>query len=172
MNEAADSSTVQPAPLYEAAVGFLVSERSNNNAWEQVARYVDAYTRKIVAGEATFLDLKREFRAVEQQVKADYKIEGRMPSAWRSAKSTCLSAARGGIPIINADGKVQPKTDVGKLLKASKDGTLVRSDFDMFAAHIQSAYDIYTKLHGMDVKNAHVLLQSHALGAICQRLAA
>lgn len=107
--------------LYDAAVGFLVADKSHSNAWAQVAEFTANYP----LSDDGLHDLQREFRTVERQIKKDFEL-GRLPAAWRSAKSTALKALKAGIPLLNvSNGTAVPKSDVSKLLSATKKGVSV-----------------------------------------------
>lgn len=150
--------TAAPSTLYEAAVSFLVAEKSNTNAWEQVATFVSEYVQKVGGwNETTAKYLKREFAIVERQVKKDFEVN-KLPVAWRSAKSTAIGALKAGIPLINGDGTAQPKTDVGKLIKATKAGTLTVTDFEKFKHHFNSLMVVYMKLTGRELDDATYML--------------
>lgn len=131
-----------PNKLYDAAVGFLVSEKSNSNAWAQVAEFVAAYGNNEQ-------DLQREFRIVERQVKKDFQVS-RLPASWRSAKSTAINALRRSIPLLDTSGSPVPKTDVSKLISAAKKGVIVLTPMEKFKQHVDKAVAIFHTLSGAD----------------------
>jgi hypothetical protein len=90
--------------LYEACVGYMVADRSESNAWKQVAEFV---TKERAAGK-TLLQIKDVFQAVEQQAAKDFGVKG-MPNSWRSAKSTALGAVVKGLALMH-EGQPLPKT--------------------------------------------------------------
>jgi hypothetical protein len=151
--------------LYEAAVGFLVSEKSGANAWEQVAEFVHQFythQRDAVGDEPERIlkMLKHEFRVVEVQVKKDYQVS-RLPVAWRSAKSTAIAALKAGVQLMGDDGAM-PKSDVGKVLKASKAGVkLPLTPLEKFVNHIDDAATLFLTLSVSDQVAArkHTLIQ-------------
>jgi hypothetical protein len=135
--------TAAPSKLYEAAVGFLVSEKSNSNAWEQVATFAYNYS-------GNMKQLMREFAIVEKQIRKDFEVN-KLPPAWRSAKSTALAALRMGIPLVDASTlAAMPKTDVGKLIKAAKAGTVTRSDMDKLRSYLEHARIVFDTLGAAD----------------------
>lgn len=98
--------------LYKAAVSFMVSERTHTESWEMVAKFASNY----VDG-SDVASLKAEFKTVEQQIKADFKIDA-LPSAWRSAKSVALKAVGKGVRLVDSHtGAVKGKTAVEKECK-------------------------------------------------------
>jgi hypothetical protein len=140
------TDTAAPSKLYEAAVGFLVSEKSNSNAWEEVAKFVYQYTMN----GSSLKDLRREFAIVEKQIRKDFEVN-KLPPAWRSAKSTALSALQLGVPLIDtATSTAMPKTDVGKLIKAAKAGTVTRSDMDKLRSYLEHARIVFDTLGAAD----------------------
>lgn len=106
----APTTEEQPHPLYEACVGFMVSDRSKDDAWSKVAQFVDA-RRSTHSLDA----MKAEFKVVEAQIKASFDVRT-LPTAWRSAKSTALSAMRDGVALLDGEGAALGKTEVSKLL--------------------------------------------------------
>lgn len=98
--------------LYKAAVSFMVSERTHTESWEMVAKFASNY----VDG-SDVASLKAEFKTVEQQIKADFKIDA-LPAAWRSAKSVALKAVDKGVRLVDSHtGAVKGKTAVEKECK-------------------------------------------------------
>lgn len=95
--------------LYKAAVSFMVSERTGVESWEMVAKFA--------ASVGNSAALRKEFAVVEQQIKADFKIDA-LPSAWRSAKSVALKAVLKGVALVDSHtGAVKGKTAVEKQCK-------------------------------------------------------
>jgi hypothetical protein len=152
------TDTAAPSQLYEAAVGYLVSDKSQSNAWEQVCQFVHGIVVNKGNDEHVRKELEHEFRVVEKQVKKDYDIKGRMPASWRSAKATALGALKHSIPLVNVDGNVQPKTDVGKLISASKKGSVAPSDFEKFQHHSTAMMGLLMKLVGKEREDAEAIL--------------
>ena len=151
------SEQAQGNKLYHAAVGFMVAEKSESNSWEQVAQFVHDFMHSHTTDPSSIKLLKREFSVVEKQVRKDFQV-GRLPGAWRSAKSHAINAAIKGIPLVHeSDGSAMPKTDVGKLLKASKAGLPVKP-LDRFKHHISAAMMIYLGLGGSDKSDADAIL--------------
>lgn len=157
--------------LYDAAVGFMVSEKSQSNAWAQVALFVsshraDANPVDPAAEQEWLRKIKREFRTVELQVKKDFGVS-KLPVAWRSAKSTAISAVLKGITLVGSEG-VMPKTDVSTLLKASKKGLPV-SPIERFNHHLATAMVLFGGMTGADkdaATNALVVVASTSLGMV------
>jgi hypothetical protein len=112
--------TTDTNPLYTAVVGYMVSETSQKNSWEQIANFaIDFANHASVVDKTSYVDLlNKEFNVVEQQIKHDYKVN-KLPGAWRSAKSTVLSAIQHDIPLRN-EGAIIPKTEVSKAIAAAK----------------------------------------------------
>jgi hypothetical protein len=73
--------------LYDAGVMFMVSDRTESDAWEAVCKEV---TRLQVTN-TNISDIKAIFKTTEDQLKKDYSITT-LPSKWRSAKSVVLTA--------------------------------------------------------------------------------
>lgn len=114
--------------LYDAAVNFLVSEKTGADAWAKVAEFVATHrTESRVTDENAerewLRNLKLEFTIVERQVKKDFDVP-RLPGAWRSAKSTAINGALHGLALLDDEGKAKPKTDVSKLIKGLKAGVI------------------------------------------------
>lgn len=141
-------------PLYDAAVGFLVSERTGSDAWAKVAEFAANYPA--IESEHindTLARLKKEFTVVEKQVRKDFKVS-RLPAAWRSAKSTAISALRLNIPLLDKDKAAQPKTDVSKLIKATKSGIITLAPVEKLKQHVAALLTIYASLTGPDHADA------------------
>lgn len=96
-------------PLYDACVGFMVSERTGTDSWEQVAMHVNKMQQAGLGMDS----IRTEFRTTEQQIKKDFSVSV-LPTAWRTAKHTALKAVRNGVPLLGGDGKVLGKTAVDK----------------------------------------------------------
>jgi len=79
--------------LYQAAVAFMVSERTDDNAWRGVALFVSQWK-----GDADGLDA--EFEKIEAQIKTDFSITA-MPSKWRSAKAVARKAFASGMSLLD-----------------------------------------------------------------------
>lgn len=93
--------------LYKAAVSFMVSERTSVESWELVAKFASRFTDN-----GDVAALKKEFAVVEQQIKADFKIDA-LPSAWRSAKSVAVKAVKSAVRLVDSHtGAVKGKTAV------------------------------------------------------------
>lgn len=99
--------------LYDACVGFMVSEKTGKDSWEKMAQFVHAQASK----GSDIATIKAEFKLVEKQLKQDFKVSA-LPAAYRSAKTTALSALADAIPFVREDGSALPKTDVSKALAA------------------------------------------------------
>lgn len=100
-------------PLYDAAVGWMVSERTDKDSWETVVRYVHARQE---AGDQ-LAQIKADFKVVEQQIKSDFTIT-QLPIAWRTAKSIALKAVAMGLPLLDG-GDVIGKTELDNRTKGS-----------------------------------------------------
>lgn len=151
MSEAGQDAAC-PSQLYEAAVGYMVSEKAQSSAWERVAIVVHTIVSAATDTDAALKQLKREFAVVEKQIKADYKV-ARLPSAWKSAKSTALSAVKNAIPLMSGAG-VMPKTDVGKIIRATKTGTVTANDLSVFKDKIVDARCVYVRMSSSDQAHA------------------
>lgn len=150
-----------PNKLYDAAVGFLVSEKSNSNAWAQVAEFVADHRMNYNPGDEEaeqqwLRHLKREFLVVERQVKKDFQVT-RLPVSWRSAKSTSINAVTRGIPLLDTTGSPVPKTDVSKLISAAKKGIIILTPLEKFKHHVDKAMAIFGTLSGTDHDNARLV---------------
>lgn len=154
------SEEAQSNPLYDAAVGFMVAEKSGTNAWEQVATFVQHYVERNVGNPHLLRDLKTQFTVVERQVKKDFMVTA-LPGAWKSAKSHAINAVARDIPLFNEKGEVMPKTDVGKLLRAAEAGLPV-TPLEKFKYHMDAACAILLTLTGKDRDEADRLLEGLA----------
>lgn len=128
--DAIDTTTMPGSSLYEACVGFMVSEKTGTDSWEQVAKWV----AEKVANGTPYDHIKSAFEVTEKQIKADFKV-ATLPVAWRSAKSTALKAARKGVPLVDVDGKVAGKTAIA----VATTGTVPRNIVLDLARHIEEA---------------------------------
>jgi hypothetical protein len=131
----------------------MVSEKSHADAWSKVAVFVQSKWQEGV----TIDGLKAEFKVVEKQVMKDFDKK-RMPASWRSAKSTALSAVTHNICLLDAGDKPMPKTDVGKLIRASKAGIITLSPLDQFKKHVDHAMTLYVSMTGSDAADARSVL--------------
>lgn len=115
--------------LYDAGVMFMVSERTEGDAWNTIATYV---ANSVNIG---VKELKERFKVVEEQLKKDYNVTT-LPSKWRSAKSVALKAVATNTPLVivkedgskEAIGKTVVENDIkarigakNALLKGSKE---------------------------------------------------
>lgn len=103
-------------PLYDACVGFMVAEKSETDSWEKVARFVQM---RVVNGYGEEALLKAEFHVVEKQIKHDFKTTT-LPTAWRTAKSTALAAAKHGVSLVDPSGAVKGKSATEDEVRALK----------------------------------------------------
>lgn len=136
-------ATEESCKLYDACVGFLVSERTDSDAWADVCRHVQ---QAVNNGDTSAL--VSEFKATEQQIKKDYAITA-LPTAWRTAKSTALKAVRCGIELVDVGGVVQPKTAVEKAITALTETAVPKnadsSDFVQLVAKAALMAQVFTK---------------------------
>lgn len=102
-------------PLYNACVGYMVSEKSHADSWTSVVNFVQTCL-------TNGTDIASEFKVVETQVKADFKVKS-LPAAWRSAKSVAISAVTQGV-VLTEDGKPLGKTAVERRVRLAKAGTV------------------------------------------------
>jgi hypothetical protein len=136
-------------PLYNACVGYMVSEKSKTGAWEQVASYVQVcmdkgYTRQQV---------EDEFSVIEEQVKAAFAVKS-LPSSWRSAKTTALQAMAASVVLV-AGGKVVGKTAVSKAIKAAL--TTKPEPFDRIMGHLSAAASYFYAIENGAISEAQHL---------------
>ncbi len=142
--DVAEGAVPKNNPLYDAGVHFLVSKETGEQAWEKVARWVEAGH---TAGQSVE-DMQAAFKAVEKQVKHDFKV-GSMPSAWRSAKSVALAAVREGIRLVCTEGNPFGKTLIESLLKQKKkdlkekNGVVSVTPVDWSLSHIARILGVY-----------------------------
>lgn len=129
--------------LYDACVGFMVSERTGTESWELVAKWV-AERR---GNGADVPSIKAEFAVVEKQIKSDFKV-ATLPGAWRSAKSAALSAVKAGVPILRDDGTVKPKTELTNAIKGAKPAAVPRNDSFAFVTQVEKAEFIACSIAG------------------------
>jgi hypothetical protein len=99
-------------PLYDAAVGYVVSQKTDTDSWEKIAKFVATFP----SSDTTIVEAT--FKTVEAQMKADFGLTS-LPAAWRSAKATALKAHKNGIVLVNSDSNVVGKTAVSKAYKAA-----------------------------------------------------
>jgi hypothetical protein len=104
--------------LYDSIVGFVVSEQAGVDAWGQLVQCV----MDLDADGTSHDDIKLLIQACELQIMEDFSITA-MPGAWRSAKSTALSAHKQGVPLIDENYKVRPKSVVADALAELKRGS-------------------------------------------------
>lgn len=98
--------------MYDAVVGFMVSERTDVDSWNLVATDVAA---RVKAGESMDT-IRLAMRMTEQQVKQDYSITS-LPTAWRTAKHTALAAVANNVALLDSDDKPVPKTELDRRIK-------------------------------------------------------
>ena len=127
--------------LYDACVGFMVSEKTGRDSWAKVAVFVDG---KVKAG-VSVSDIRSEFKVVEQQLKADFKV-ATLPAAWRSAKTAALNAARAGVAMVDQEGGAHGKTAVEHATKIVRRGGTPppRDCADIAAHHLATALGVLT----------------------------
>ena len=94
--------------LYDACVGYMVSEKTGADSWAAVCAYVNS---KWTVDKDLLRD---EFKAVETRIKQEFGITV-MPTAWRSAKTTALKAHANGVMVL-CEGVAVPKTSLTRAL--------------------------------------------------------
>ena len=95
--------------LYAAAVGYMVSSRTNQDSWASIAKRV----HQLVQHGCDVVDISAHFLEVEKKVKEDFKLT-HMPAAWRTAKHTVLKAVQAGVGFVDGAGDPLGKTAVDK----------------------------------------------------------
>lgn len=101
------STTNPEQEMYDAAVKYMVAEKSESDAWKTVA---------MVSHGITIDDFNALIKSVESRIKKDFGIS-RMPTKWRSAKSTVLAAMKASVSVVGKDGDIVPKTQLGKAVR-------------------------------------------------------
>ena len=95
--------------LYAAAVGYMVSSRTNQDSWASIAKRV----QQLVQQGHTYDHIAIHFLEVEKKVKEDFSLR-HMPAAWRTAKHTVLKAVQAGVGFVDLAGNPLGKTAVDK----------------------------------------------------------
>jgi len=94
--------------LKEALEHYAVSERADATAWDRIANWGNQCA--VVGGHMDVIE--KEIAHWESEVKKDFGLTA-LPNAWRSAKSTVLSAVNLGVPLMD-NGQVRAKVAVSK----------------------------------------------------------
>lgn len=92
-----DTIKIDEHGLYKAAVAFMVSGRTEDDAWKDVALFVSQFK-----GDADGLDA--QFAMIEEAIKTDFKVTA-MPGKWRSAKTVARKAFALGTTLIDPADK-------------------------------------------------------------------
>jgi hypothetical protein len=100
--------------LYDAAINMVVSKKTEQDAWEQVCKFI--HTMRMEG--ATSEKVEAAFAVVEQEVKDNMGLKS-MPAKWRSAKSHAIAAFQKGLDVIAPSGVVVPKSKLARELRGS-----------------------------------------------------
>lgn len=95
--------------LKEALEHYAVSERADTTAWDRLANWGNLCAS---SGVAHVDVMEKEIAVAEENVKKDFGLTA-LPNAWRSAKSTVLSAVTLNVPLMD-NGQVRSKQAVTK----------------------------------------------------------
>lgn len=140
--------------LYEACVGYMVSDQSKANSWDTVARE----TVRLI-NEHKYIDaVESAFNAVEEQVRADYGVK-KLPTAWRSAKSVALAALRNSVPLLD-EQQVRGKTAVEREMKAVSFVPVAPSWFEVADLVARTARTVKALSYGPNTTEKDALVTS------------
>ena len=142
------ATTNDEHPLYKAGVHFLVSKKTDQEAWALVAKWGSFFGNDVVAMES-------EFATIEKQLKADFNITS-MPTAWRSSKSTIINAARQGVAWVEIDGSVVPKTEVYRRTKLATP-VATQPEIATIIDSLNHALSLITRSSSLIKSDAHVI---------------
>jgi hypothetical protein len=146
-------------PLYEACVGFMVAEKSEADSWEKVARFVQT---KVDNGSGDEAQLKAEFSVVEKQIKKDFSVTT-LPTAWRTAKSTAMSAARAEVSLLDDTGTVKGKSGIEDEVRGKKLGTDVPTLVEKIVADLSNSA---SRMTGLRITSLDMLLLDAAVESV------
>ena len=123
-------------PLYAAAVGYMVSSRTNHDSWAAIATRV----HQLIQQGATRDTIGAQFQAVEAKVKEDFKLT-QMPTAWRTAKHTVLKALEAGVVFVDKDGSPLGKSAVDRACRMKAPIPPVLSDTAFIITQLGQIYE-------------------------------
>jgi hypothetical protein len=103
---------IEAGDIYKAIVNYVVSDETKGDAWELVAKRVN----ELATANQFVSEIVEELRKDESKAMKDFNLRT-LPVAYRSAKSTALSAISSGISLTDEKGKVRPKSKVSQLVK-------------------------------------------------------
>lgn len=92
-----------------ALVVFIAADQTKTNAWKLLCDLVSKFSTDIPS-------LKEVLKNAEENVKKKHGIDT-LPTAWRSAKSTALTALKAGVSFVGTDGTLLGKSEVYKEVK-------------------------------------------------------
>lgn len=148
--------------LYDAAVGFMVASKSEEDAWAKVVEFSATLLDEFGSNTADYAAkgpglLLAEFKVVEKQIKKDFSITA-LPTKWRSAKHTVIRAVMCGEKICDgAADKPIPKTELSKRITAAKKAAMGAAPidyFNRFAEAINAAIGYYMVMSAADQASA------------------
>lgn len=128
-------------PLYSACVGWMVSERTDEDSWSAVAKCVAGKVKDGVDVDVIVTD----FKVTEKQIKKDFSITV-LPTAWRTAKHTALKALREGVSLLHDDGTPKAKTALDKEIAALKSGAVPKNSLTDLCSTLARAGTIATRM--------------------------
>jgi len=147
----------------EAVNKYATLDKGANKAFGFLSAFAYDVIRSLTGdSEAVANVLGNSIKAEETAYRTEYNAKhpkaplANFPAAYRSAKSTIVSAVKAGVSLVDADGQLHSKGDLIALTKQAVDP---KSELEKFTSTIATATKIFAKIDSLDdVRKAKALV--------------